>query len=267
MKRSFNESDIVFLATYPPRECGIATFTKDLVTAINKNLPKNVKPGIIAMNSNGVNVYNYPPEVIYQISDTDMNDYIEAANKINDSPRIKLVNIQHEFGIFRGAWGDYLLAFLEILNKPVVITFHSVLPNPDPQLMKVVKAICERVEEIVVMTNKAVEILRDTYEVHTPIHIIPHGIPKVSYESQDEEKATLGYDGKIILSSFGMISLGKGYENVIEGLPKVVKKYPNLIYLIIGETHPIVRKEKGETYRNFLVEKIKELKLEKNVKF
>src|SRR5271157_4695938 len=150
MKRSFNESDIVFLATYPPRECGIATFTKDIVASINERLPKNSKAGVIAMNSNGVNIYNYPQEVVYQISDTDMNDYIEAAKQINDSPRIKLVNIQHTFGIFKGEWGDYLLAFLEIVNKPVIVTFHTVLPNPDAQLRKVVKAISERVDEIIV---------------------------------------------------------------------------------------------------------------------
>src|SRR5271157_4705771 len=137
MKRSLNESDIVFLATYPPRECGIATFTKHIVNSINERLPENMKSGVIAMNSNGVNIYNYPSDVIYQISDTDMNDYIEAAKQINNSPKIKLVNIQHNFGIFKGSWGDYLLTFLEIVNKPVVLTFHTVLPNPDPQLKKV----------------------------------------------------------------------------------------------------------------------------------
>ena len=267
MRRSFNDLDIVFLATFPPRECGIATFTRDLVSSINQRLPKDKKAGIIAMNSNGVNIYNYPPEVVYQISDTDMNDYIEAARQINNSPRIKLVNIQHEFGIFRGTWGDNILAFLEVVNKPVIITFHSVLPHPDPKLRKVVKAICEKVSEIVVMTNKGVDLLRNTYHVNTPIQVIPHGIPKVSFEDQSEEKTKLGYEKKLVLSSFGMISAGKGYEYVIESLPKVVKKYPNLLYLIIGETHPVTRKEHGEDYRNLLIDKVKKLKLEKHVKF
>lgn len=267
MTRSFNECDIVFLSSYPPRECGIATFTKDLMSSINQRLPKDIKTGVIAMNSNGVNIYNYPQEVIYQIRDTDMNDYIEAARQINESPRIKLVNIQHEFGLFKGTWGDYLLAFLEIVNKPVVITFHSILPNPDSKLKKIVRAICEKVEEVVVMTNKGIEILRGTYHVNAPIHLIPHGIPKISFTDSAVEKSRLGYDGKVILSSFGMISSGKGYEYVIESLPKIVKKYPELLYLIIGETHPIVRKEDGEKYRNFLSDKIKELGLEKNVKF
>lgn len=267
MNRSFDECDVVFLSSYPPRECGIATFTKDLMSSVNQRLPTDIKTGVIAMNSNGVNIYNYPPEVIYQIRDTDMNDYIEAAKKINESPRIKLVNIQHEFGLFKGTWGDYLLAFLEIVNKPIVITFHSILPNPDSKLKKVVRALCEKVDEIVVMTNKGIEILRGTYHVNTPIHLIPHGIPKVSFTDSAVEKSKLGYDGKTILSSFGMISSGKGYEYVIESLPKVVKKYPEILYLIIGETHPIVRKEEGERYRNFLSDKIKELGLEKHVKF
>ena len=267
MKKNFNDVDIVFLSTFPPRECGIATFTKDLVTSINQRLPKNIKTGIIAMNNNGVNIYNYPPEVLYQISDTDMNDYIEAARLINESPRVKLVSIQHEFGIFEGEWGDYILAFLEIVKKPVILTFHSISPDPDSKLKKVVKAISEKVSEIVVMTNKGIEILRNVYKINTPIQLIPHGIPKVSFEGQDQEKSKLGYEGKIILSSFGMMSPNKGYEYVIKSLPKIVEKYPNLIYLIIGETHPDVRKERGERYRNSLIRKVKSLGLEKHVKF
>ncbi len=267
MRKSFNDTDVVFLASYPPRECGIATFTKDLVGAINQRLPKNVKSGIIALNSNGVNIYNYPNEVIHQLSDTDINDFIETAKMINDSPRIKLVNIQHEFGLYHGAWGEYLLAFLEVLTKPVIVTFHSVLPTPDPKLRRVVKSICDAVDGVVVMTNKGISLLRNTYRVNVPIHLIPHGIPKVSFEDQSNEKSKLGYEDKIILSSFGMISKGKGYEYVIESLPEVVKQYPNLVYLIIGETHPVVRKQQGENYRNLLIRKIKKYKLEKHVKF
>ncbi len=267
MRKNFNDTDIAFVTTFPPRECGIATFTKDLVTAINQRLPKNVKTGIVAMNNNGVNIYNYPPEVICQISDTDMNDYIEAARLINESPRVKIVNIQHEFGIFEGEWGDYLLAFLEVVKKPVVITFHSILPNPEPKVKKVVKAISEKVREIVVMTNKGIEILRNVYGINTPISLIPHGIPKVSFETQDNEKSKLGYEGKLILSSFGMISPGKGYEYVIDSLPRVVEKFPNLVYLIIGETHPNIRKEHGEKYRNSLIKRVKNLGLENHVKF
>jgi len=219
------------------------------------------------MNSNGVNTYNYPKIVSQQVSDTDMNSYIEAAKKINEDSEIKLVNVQHEFGLFGGEWGDYLLTFLELLNKPVIVNFHSVLPNPDEKLMRVVQNIAKRSTEIVVMNKKAVTILRKEYNVNTPISVIPHGIPTVKFEDQTEAKKELGYEKNLIISSFGLMSKDKGYEQVIEALPKVVEKYPNLIYLIIGETHPIVRRESGEEYRNFLIKKIKELGLEKNVKF
>src|SRR3990172_5467429 len=113
MTESFDDFEIVYISTYPPRECGIATFTRDLTTAIDRRISSSIKTKVIALNNNGVNIYNYPKKVIHQISDRDMNDYIEVAKKINSSSRIKLVNIQHEFGLFGGEWGDYLPAFLE----------------------------------------------------------------------------------------------------------------------------------------------------------
>ncbi|MBS3168718.1 glycosyltransferase [Candidatus Woesearchaeota archaeon] len=261
------ESIVLFMGTYPPRECGIATFTKDLTESINKKLPKKLTTKVLAINKNGTNIYNYPKEVMFQISDNDIQDYIDTAHKLNSEEKIKLVCIQHEFGIFGGEYGDHLLAFLEILNKPVVITFHSVLPEPNERLKKVTKAIADKVDSIVVMTPKGIEILREFYEITTPICVIPHGIPSVDFESQDKEKEELGLKNKTIISSFGLISSGKGYENVIESLPEVIEKYPELLYLIIGETHPVVRRNEGEEYRNFLELKVKELNLENNVKF
>ncbi|MFH1425463.1 MAG: glycosyltransferase [archaeon] len=258
---------ILFLGTFPPRECGIATFTNDLTNSINKRISHLMDCKIAAMNSNGVNIYNYPNKVIHEISDTDLNDYIEIAKKINSSSEVKLICIQHEFGIFGGEWGDYLLPFLELLQKPVITTFHSILPKPNEKLKKVVQAIAERVKGIIVMTEKGIKILREVYSVETPIYLIPHGIPTTNFESQDREKANLGLEGKTILSSFGMVSPGKGYEKVIESLTAVIKKFPNILYLIIGETHPIIRKNEGEEYRNYLTRRIKNLKLENNVKF
>src|SRR3989344_3392864 len=261
------ENWVAFVSTYPPRECGIATFTEDLTNAIQKRTDKNIKNILIALNNNGVNIYNYSKIVKYQISDTDVCDYINAANFINNNKKIKLVCIQHEFGIFGGSCGDYLLAFLELISKPVIITFHSVIPNPNKNLKKVVVAITNRVEEIVVMNKKAVSILRNRYGVKKTITVIPHGIPIVNMESQEKEKENLGLQGRFVLSSFGMMSKGKGYEYVIDAVAKLVKKYPNLIYLIVGETHPIVRKRDGESYRNFLENKINKLRLKNHVKF
>ena len=261
------EPFILYMATYPPRECGIATFTRDVSEAIDRRFFPILKSKILAMNNNGTNIYNYSKKVNLQISDTEITDYLTSAKIINQSPQIKLVNIQHEFGIFGGEYGEYLLPFLEILKKPIVITFHSVLPNPNDKLKKVVKEIAKRVNSIIVMTKEAVKILTKDYQIKTRIDIIPHGIPNIPFESQNREKRNLGLKDKIILSSFGMIGPGKGYEYVIDSLPEVVRKYPNLLYIMVGETHPMVRKREGEKYRNFLESKVKDLKLQKHVKF
>ncbi len=255
------------MSTYPPRECGIATFTKDISEAIDRRFYPMIKSRIVAMNNNGTNIYNYPKKVVMQISDTEIIDYIETAKRINASRDIKIVNIQHEFGIFGGDHGDYLLPFLELLKKPAVITFHSILPQPNEKLKKVVNEISKRVDAIIVMTKKGIEILQEFYDVKTRIYLIPHGIPNETFEKQQREKINLGLAGRTIISSFGMMSPGKGYEYVINVLPDIVKLFPDLLYVIVGETHPIVRKNEGERYRNFLESKVKKLKLQKHVKF
>lgn len=262
------EEDIaLFVSTYPPRECGIATFTRDLSDAIEKKFFPYLSTKILAMNSNGVNIYNYPKKVMYQLSDSDKKGYSLMAKKINENDAIKFVSIQHEFGIFGGEMGEYLIEFLRTLNKPKIITFHSILPKPDKKRKEIVNAIAENVDEIIVMTKTGIDILEADYSINENVKLIPHGIPNVQFEKQLYVKKNLGYEEKIILSSFGMISRGKGYEYVIESLPEVVKAHPNLLYLIVGATHPNIRKEEGENYRNFLARRVKELGLESNVKF
>ena len=258
---------ILYIGTFPPRECGIATFTKDLTTAMDSNLSPFLKSKIAAMNNELTSTYNYPKDVMFQINDKAIEDYIDVAKKINNIDRIKLINIQHEFGIFGGEYGDYLIAFLELIKKPVTITFHSVLPKPGEKLKKAVQALAERVNCIIVMAETAVKILREDYGIKTDIKVIPHGIPTVPLVSSKKEKEKIGHKGKTILLSFGMINSGKGYEYVINALPNVVKKFPDVLYLIVGETHPVVRKQEGEDYRNLIGQKVKALKLEKHVKF
>lgn len=263
-------SKILFMGTYPPRECGIATFTQDLSMAIDRRFMPKVKSKILAMNKNVSNMYNYPKDVIFQVDDSDLENYIESAKKINKSKSIKLVNIQHEFGIYGGGmYGENLIPFLEIVKKPVITTFHSVLPNPDEKRKKVVKFIADRSSCIVVMNNTAVRILRKDYGLKNgyDIAIIPHGIPPVKFSNNRLEKAKLGLKNKILVLSFGLMSSGKGYEYVIDALPSVVKKFPNILYIIIGETHPVVRMKEGEKYRKFLEEKVRKMGLNKNVKF
>lgn len=153
------------------------------------------------------------------------------------------------------------------MKVPVVITLHSILPNPDNKLKKVVRTLAEKSSCFIVMTKNGINILREDYEIKTDIIIIPHGTPTVPFIPSIKKKESMGFSNKIILSSFGLINSGKGYEYVIEALPKVVKKFPNILYLILGKTHPVVRRKEGERYRNFLKEKIKQLNLQKNVKF
>ena len=178
---------ILYMSTFPPRECGIATFTKDLTKAIDKKYSPRIKSKILAMNRSGISIYNYPTKVIFQLDDTNIQEYIDLAKKINKTDAIKLVSIQHEFGIFGGEYGSYLISFLEILNKPTVVTFHSVLPNPDDRLKKVVQAIAKKVECIIVMTGKGIEILREDYNITTDIVVIPHGIPSVTFDKNIKE--------------------------------------------------------------------------------
>ena len=254
------------MGTYPPRECGIATFTKDLVTAIDKKYNK-IKTKILAMNRNGVNIYNYPKEVIYQIDDSKIEDYAEKAKLINQNRNIKSVVIQHEFGIFGGKYGKYLIEFVNNLEKPFAITFHSVIPKPEKNRKQVVQAITKNAKNVIVMNNLAVNILKKDYGLKNNINVIPHGIHHVKFRKSLKEKSKRKIDKRTILCSFGLISPGKGIEYVIDALPGVISKFPDVLYLIVGETHPNEEKRRGESYRNFLERKIKNLGLQNNIKF
>jgi len=260
---------ILYVSTFPPRECGIATFTQDLTNAIDREFSPAVKSKILAMNSNGTSLYNYSRKVSVQIRDTDIEDYIQAANYINKSSDIKLVCVQHEYGIHGGDWGCYILPFLELINKPIVVTFHTVLPRPDKRLKKVTQDIVAKASGIVVMTKHAAKLLKSTYQIDkkTPVAIIPHGVHHVPYPSKRRAKAKLQLSGRTILSTFGMLNRDKGIEYAIEALPKIVEKYPDVLYLVLGATHPVVVKHEGESYRNKLIRTVKKLNLDNNVKF
>ncbi len=268
MKNKKQSPCIAFVGTYPPRECGIATFTKDLTTAINNEFSLEIKSKIIAMDNSISENNHYPEEVIFRINETTINDYIRVAKKINKSDEIKLVNIQHEFGIFGGKYLNYLSAFLETINKPVVTTMHSVVPNPPESIKSIVRYIAKKSACLIVMAHKAVDILNNDYEIQdTNIVVIPHGIHDVSYETSTNEKIKLGYEDKLILSSFGLISGGKSYEDIIKAMPAVIEKFPNALYLIIGKTHPGILKNEGEKYRDSLKKLIRGLNLDKHVLF
>ncbi|MFH1412495.1 MAG: glycosyltransferase [bacterium] len=260
---------ILYVSTFPPRECGIATFTQDLTNAIDKEFNPAVKSKILAMNANGTSIYNYPRKVNFQINDIDLNDYLRVAKEINKSSEIKLVNVQHEYGLFGGEWGNYLLPFLEMIKKPKIITFHTVLSRPRPGLKKITQDIVSKADGIVVMTRNCEHLLRRAYQTprSKPIFVIPHGVHHVPFPSKSRAKRKLNLSGHTILSTFGMINSDKGIEYAIEALPEIVAKYPKVLYLVIGATHSLVAKHEGEKYRNKLIRLVKKLKLEDNVKF
>ncbi len=256
-----------FLGSFPPRECGIATFTRDLAVAMDKRFNPKLKSKVIAINENE-SFYNYGKKVIMELNKDDIESYIEVAKKINRAENIRLVCIQHEFGLFGGEYGNYIIPFLETVKKPVVVVFHSVLQSPDEMRKKVVNAIASRAAAIIVMANIAVDILNKEYGIEKEkLYVVHHGIPDVLFQNNEKVKRKLNLNGKIVLSTFGLLSSGKGIEYMIKALPNLVKKYPNIVYLVMGETHPAVRKKNGEKYRNELINLIRRLGLKDHVKF
>jgi len=258
------------MGTYPPRKCGIATFTKDLVTAMDEKSNPAIKSKILAMNYS-VAPIKYPRKVIFQLNQEDVQGYIDVAEKINKTDEIKLVNIQHEFGIFGGYYGAYLLKFVETLKKPLIVTFHTVVPHiahKSNTRKKIVKAIAKKAKRIIVLNKLAIDILREDYDIDdSKIVVIPHGIHAIAFENSIKEKTKLGYKDRIVLTTFGFIRNSKGYEYVIDALPKVVDAFPNVLYLIVGETHPVIRSKKGESYIMFLKSRVKKLGIQGNVRF
>lgn len=227
---------------------------------------KTSKSKVIAINNNGSSLYNYSKKVRFQIDQTELDSYLDAAAFINGS-KIKIVNIQHEFGIFGGKKGDYIIPFLKALKKPVVTTFHSVLGKPDDHRKDIVREISKYSKKIVVTIDKAKQILHKEYGVNKKkIVVIPHGIHPVDFVVPSKTERLFGKN-RIVMTSFGLINQTKNLECAIDALPDIVKKYPNFLYVIIGETHPGVRLKEGEHYRNKLIKRVKKLGLKKNVKF
>ncbi len=266
-KPALKKSKIYFLSNYPPKECGIATFTQDLSIAMDKRFNPKLKSKVIALNEE-TDLYNYGSKVMMQIDKDNIDDYIDKAEKINKNPEIKLISIQHEFGLFGGEHGSYLIPFLEKIKKPVVITFHSVLPNPDKKRKRTVKSLAEKSSALIVMAKKAVSILSNDYDIKKEkIHVVRHGIPDISFQSSEKYKKKLGLQGRKVITTFGLLSRGKGIEYMIRAVKDLSEKYPGILYLVIGETHPVVRRKEGEKYRNELLKEVKKLGLKNNVKF
>jgi len=263
--RASSDGDIYFISTYPPRNCGIATFTSDLSHAVGEELG-NKHIHIVAMN-NRPEGYDYPEEVLFEISQNQIHDYRLAAEYINLS-NAKVVSIQHEFGIFGGEQGVYITHLLANLKKPVVTTLHTVLKNPEDGYKRVLMEVVTLSQRLVVMSHQAEDILQDVYGISKEkIRFIHHGVPDVAFVDPNFYKDRFNVDGRFVILTFGLINPNKGIETVIHALPKVVERYPDVAYIVLGATHPEIKKQFGESYRLSLQRKVKELGLEKHVFF
>lgn len=259
-----NEKRIAYVSTYPPRECGIANFTKDLIDAIDQ-LHEFRPSVVIALNEKGA-IYKYDRRVKFQIERDSIDDYAQAARYVNLS-KVSLINLQHEFGLFGGDWGKYINSFVEDLQKPVITTLHTIIPNFGSAARTVFENIAHHSASIVVMARTAVQLLKNYNIKSKKISIIPHGCPDVPFVTSERPKTSLGLKGRIVLSTFGLINRGKGIQYAIRALSSLVKREPRILYLVIGETHPEVRRIEGERYRKRLMRLVDELKLGKHVRF
>jgi glycosyltransferase involved in cell wall biosynthesis len=259
--------EVLFLTTYPPRQCGIATYSHDLMGAIKEKFGASFSYKVCAIEASGETLH-YPEEVKYVLASSDLSAYEELAAELNFDSKLSTIFVQHEFGLFGGDYGDYLLGLLCLLNKPVVTTFHTILPQPDQLRKKVVQTIAMNSVSVISMTFKGAEILEKEYGIPAEkIRIIPHGTHLVSSFDHTEKMARHHLGNRMVLSTFGLISPGKSIETALDALPAIVDKFPNVLYLIIGKTHPGITKHHGEEYREMLEQKVVDLNLQGHVRF
>lgn len=255
---------VVFLGNSLPRRCGIATFTDDIETAISQN--PYISTSIIAMTDNG-HIYNYPDKVKFEIHDDNVCDYLNAANYIN-SGGFEVLSLQHEFGIFGGLAGEHILLLLERVKIPIITTFHTILEKPSPEYFTVFKHIISLSSKVIVMAQKGLELLQNVYDVpRDKIEVIAHGIPDLEFIEPEDAKKSLGFEGKTIILTFGLLSQSKGIDLVIDAMPNIIKTCPNAIYIILGATHPNLVRSEGEKYRNELKQRAINLGVSENIIF
>ncbi len=247
MEENATLNRIAFIGNYLPRQCGIATFTTDLTEAIAEQYSNTT---CIAIPVNDIEEgYAYPSRVRFELAEKDIESYHRAADFLNVN-NVDLVCLQHEYGIFGGRAGSHILALLRELRMSIVTTLHTILREPDADQRRVLEQVAALSDRRVVMSERGAEFLREVYHVPAEkIDFIPHGIPDVPFVDPSFHKDLFGVEGKTVLLSFGFLSANKGIENVIRALPAILEKHPNVVYMIVGATHPHVLRNEGETYR------------------
>ena len=265
-RSSLRRAPIAFVSDYPPRRCGIATFTHDICEAVA--LQGQDDHDVFAAAINDIpEGYPYSDRVRFEIRQSVQADYRLAAEFLNVN-QVSTVCLQHEYGIFGGTCGSHILALLKRLRRPLVVTLHTVLKEPDNDQLLVMKEVTRIASRVVVMSNLAHGMLHDIYEVPMEkIAMIHHGIPDMPFIDPSFYKDQFGVEGKKVLLTFGLLSPGKGLEYAIEALPAIVAKHPEVVYIILGATHPHIKRDSGEEYRNGLIRLAGELGVKDHVLF
>ncbi|MGI6436303.1 MAG: glycosyltransferase family 4 protein [Syntrophomonadaceae bacterium] len=252
------------VGTYPPKQCGIATFSMDFRNSLLFN---GHQVAALAVSDDAYD-YQYPPEVLFNIKQSQLSDYVQAANFINNHRDIHMVIIQHEYGIYGGLDGDYILDLVQRLHKPYILICHTVLPHPSKHQKQVLDMLCYYASSIVAMTKHSAQLLINLYEAPAElISVIAHGVPSFKKQEGRLLKRKHHLSGQDIISTFGLIGPGKGLELGIQAFGLIAQEFPNARYLILGQTHPMLVKNEGEKYRNMLENLVKKLDLDEQVLF
>ena len=255
----------IYLGTYPPRGCGLATFLFDTITHYDRQFQTNSR--VIAVDEiNAPTNRTYPNRVIARLNQTNRESYYQIAELINELDDVDILNIQHEFGLYGGPASEWILHLIVSVKKPVLITFHTVVPNPTLIYHSIIRTICSSVSGIIVLSKSARDILVDNYGINSnKIHVIFHGVPDVPFADTLPNKYRLKFGNRTTISTFGLISRSKALEYGIRAMKLAVQQVPDLLYIILGATHPIVRQETGEEYRNELQTMINQFNLTNNI--
>jgi glycosyltransferase involved in cell wall biosynthesis len=258
-----NATRLAFVGNSLPRRCGIATFTTDLHAAMRRRMPV-ADAFIVALNDRD-DGYDYPPSVRLGIRDNVIGEYRRAARELN-ALDVDAVSLQHEFGIFGGKAGGHILAFLDEVSAPVVTTLHTVLARPNAPQRDMIRSIAARSARLVVMAERGRELLNVAYGVPTAkVDVIAHGIPDLPFAEPEEAKAQLGYFGRKVILTFGLLAPNKGIEVMIDAMPRVLETTPDAVYVVLGATHPNLVRDEGEAYRDRLQARIDSLGIADNV--